>query len=223
MVFGSGPEAAGNPVPGTGARSGAFAWLRTWHRSGHHAAGRGGRIVGGGCGLISPGNGPAARLPVHHGPTASAGWTRGTRPPGSRTTTSGVADSSSTLTEAAISDALQGREAAAPDGVVVVTGSLYLLGDLRPGLVREAAGPPATLARARKGIDPTEAVAIEDSNTGVRSAEAAGCLVLAVPNHVPVLEGPGRVLRDTLEGLAAADLLGLFEAGGRSGWPGGRS
>ena len=49
------------------------------------------------------------------------------------------------------------REAAAPDGVVVVTGSLYLLGDLRPGLVREAAGPPATLARARKGIDPTEA------------------------------------------------------------------
>ena len=60
MVFGSGPEAAGNLVPGTGARSGAFAWLRTWHRSGHHAAGRGGRIVGGGCGLISPGNGPAA-------------------------------------------------------------------------------------------------------------------------------------------------------------------
>lgn len=98
---------------------------------------------------------------------------------------------------------------------VVVTGDAVTQGKPHPEPYRKAA--------AVLGIDPTEAVAIEDSNTGVRSAEAAGCLVLAVPNHVPVLEGPGRVLRDTLEGLAAADLLGLFEAGGRSGWPGGRS
>ncbi len=49
------------------------------------------------------------------------------------------------------------RDAAAPGGVVVVTGSLYLLGDLRPRMAGEAQGPPATLAPARKGTDPTEA------------------------------------------------------------------
>jgi hypothetical protein len=30
--------------------------------------------------------------------------------------------------------------------------------------------------------------------------------VLVVPNHVPVLEGDRRVFRDSLAGLAAADL-----------------
>ncbi|MGD9570807.1 MAG: folylpolyglutamate synthase/dihydrofolate synthase family protein [Thermoleophilia bacterium] len=51
----------------------------------------------------------------------------------------------------------EAREAASPGGVVVVTGSLYLLGDLRPRMAGEAQGPPATLAPARKGTDPTEA------------------------------------------------------------------
>ena len=101
---------------------------------------------------------------------------------------------------------------ALPDGTfeVVVTGDAVTMGKPHP--------EPYTKAAAVLGIDPTEAVAIEDSNTGVRSAEAAGCLVLAVPNHVPVLEGPGRVLRDTLEGLEAPDLLRLFNGGGGSGW-----
>ncbi len=49
------------------------------------------------------------------------------------------------------------RDAAGPDGVVVVAGSLYLLADLRAALVRERAEPPATLAPAQEGIDPTEA------------------------------------------------------------------
>ncbi len=101
---------------------------------------------------------------------------------------------------------------ALPSGTfeVVVTGDSVSQGKPHPEPYRKAA--------AVLGIDPTEAVAIEDSNTGVRSAEAAGCLVLAVPNHVPVLDGPGRVLRDTLEGLVATDLLPLFDHGGRSGW-----
>ena len=43
------------------------------------------------------------------------------------------------------------------------------------------------------GLDPEDCLAIEDSNTGARSAVAAGCTVLVVPNHVPVLEGEGRV------------------------------
>ncbi len=49
------------------------------------------------------------------------------------------------------------REAAGPDGVVVVAGSLYLLADLRGPVERGGGTPPARLARARKGIDVPEA------------------------------------------------------------------
>jgi dihydrofolate synthase/folylpolyglutamate synthase len=49
------------------------------------------------------------------------------------------------------------REEAGPGGLVVVAGSLYLLADLRPLVVPGGGGSPATLARARKGIDPDEA------------------------------------------------------------------
>lgn len=52
-------------------------------------------------------------------------------------------------------------------------------------------------------------MAIEDSNTGARSAESAGATVLVVPNHVPVLEGDRRVFRDTLAGLSTAGLGAL--------------
>ena len=101
--------------------------------------------------------------------------------------------------------------AALPEGSfeVVVTGDAVTQGKPHP--------EPYLKAAALLGVDPSTAVAIEDSNTGVRSAEAAGCLVLAVPNHVPVLDGPGRVLRDTLEGLAARGLLPLFASEGRPG------
>jgi beta-phosphoglucomutase-like phosphatase (HAD superfamily) len=37
---------------------------------------------------------------------------------------------------------------------------------------------------------------IEDSNTGAKSAEAAGCTVLVVPNRVAVLDGLRRVFFD---------------------------
>ncbi len=56
------------------------------------------------------------------------------------------------------------------------------------------------------GLDPRHTVAIEDSPTGSASAEAAGCQVLVVPNHVAVPETAGRVLRDTLVGLASHSL-----------------
>ena len=51
-----------------------------------------------------------------------------------------------------------------------------------------------------------DCLAIEDSGTGARSAEAAGCTVLVVPNHVTVPEGPRRVFSGTLVGLRAAGL-----------------
>lgn len=57
------------------------------------------------------------------------------------------------------------------------------------------------------GLAPQDTVAIEDSPTGATSAEAAGCVVLVVPNHLPVPTGGRRVHRDTLVGLAPADLV----------------
>ncbi|MBO9521032.1 MAG: HAD family phosphatase [Nocardioidaceae bacterium] len=80
----------------------------------------------------------------------------------------------------------------------VVTGDRVTVGKPHP--------EPYLAAAAALGVDPAACVAIEDSNTGAKSAEAAGCTVLVVPNHVPVLEGERRVFRDTLAGLGPADL-----------------
>jgi HAD superfamily hydrolase (TIGR01509 family) len=51
--------------------------------------------------------------------------------------------------------------------------------------------PYATAARLVEAADPRHCVAIEDSLTGVTSARAAGCTVLAVPSEVtlPDLDG----------------------------------
>jgi len=81
---------------------------------------------------------------------------------------------------------------------VVVTGDQVEFGKPHP--------EPYLTAAASLGLPPERCLAIEDSNTGAKSAEAAGCLVLVVENHVPVLDGPRRVFRDTLEGMTAEDL-----------------
>jgi HAD superfamily hydrolase (TIGR01509 family) len=81
---------------------------------------------------------------------------------------------------------------------VVVTGDQVEFGKPHP--------EPYLTAAASLGVRPEQCLAIEDSNTGAKSAEAAGCLVLVVENHVPVLDGPRRVFRDTLDGLTAEDL-----------------
>ncbi|MGZ4436828.1 MAG: HAD family hydrolase [Nocardioidaceae bacterium] len=81
---------------------------------------------------------------------------------------------------------------------VVVTGDAVSQGKPHP--------EPYLKAAALLGVEPADVVAIEDSNTGVRSAVAAGCTVLVVPNHVPVLPGDRRVFAETLEGLTVAEL-----------------
>jgi HAD superfamily hydrolase (TIGR01509 family) len=53
----------------------------------------------------------------------------------------------------------------------------------------------------------SECLAIEDSPTGVASAEAAGCTVLCAPLHVTVVPGPRTVLVDDLAGLTAESPL----------------
>ncbi len=84
----------------------------------------------------------------------------------------------------------------------VVTGDKVTVGKPHP--------EPYLRAAAELGVAPGECLAIEDSNTGATSAEAAGCTVLVVPNHVPVLEGDRRVFVESLAGLDAADLGALL-------------
>jgi HAD superfamily hydrolase (TIGR01509 family) len=84
---------------------------------------------------------------------------------------------------------------------VVVTGDHVERGKPHP--------EPYLTAAAALGAPPGECVAIEDSNTGAKSAEQAGCTVLVVENHVPVLDGPRRVFRDSLVGLTVEGLRAL--------------
>ncbi|WP_268788523.1 MULTISPECIES: HAD family hydrolase [unclassified Nocardioides] len=84
---------------------------------------------------------------------------------------------------------------------VVVTGDTVSRGKPHP--------EPYLKGAALLGVEPGEVLAIEDSNTGVRSAVAAGCTVLVVPNHVPVLEGERRIFRNSLAGMRAEDLRHL--------------
>jgi len=59
------------------------------------------------------------------------------------------------------------------------------------------------------GCTPAETLAIEDSQTGATSAEAAGCPVLVVPSQVEMPQKDGWVLRETLVGLEPRDLAAL--------------
>ena len=68
---------------------------------------------------------------------------------------------------------------------------------------------PYLTAAALLGADPGDTVAVEDSPTGVASAEAAGCQVLVVPAVVPVPRGPRRTFASTLAAVTVADLAAL--------------
>jgi HAD superfamily hydrolase (TIGR01509 family) len=58
---------------------------------------------------------------------------------------------------------------------------------------------PYLLAATRLGAEPARCVVVEDTPTGVASAEAAGCRVVAVPSLVPIESAPGRTVVDSLE------------------------
>jgi HAD superfamily hydrolase (TIGR01509 family) len=63
---------------------------------------------------------------------------------------------------------------------------------------------PYKTAAAALGVDPAECVAIEDSQSGITSARAAGCRVLAVPSEFATDEGAELVMS-----LAEVDLSHL--------------
>ena len=62
---------------------------------------------------------------------------------------------------------------------------------------------PAPYLRALELLDlrPQDALVIEDSPTGSRSAVAAGMGVLVVPSEIDVPAGPGLLIADTLVGI----------------------
>ncbi|MFI6445257.1 HAD family hydrolase [Kitasatospora sp. NPDC050543] len=69
---------------------------------------------------------------------------------------------------------------------------------------------PYLAAALRLGLDPAVCVAVEDTPTGVASAQAAGCAVLAVPSAVPIPAAPRVTLLDS---LVHADLAFLGKLG----------
>ncbi|MFZ9482167.1 MAG: HAD-IA family hydrolase [Ilumatobacteraceae bacterium] len=77
----------------------------------------------------------------------------------------------------------------------IVTGDVVSKGKPHP--------EPYLAAAAALGVDARDCVAIEDSPTGVRSAVAAGCRTLAVPNVVDIPPGDGY---ERFESLVEVDL-----------------
>ncbi|MEV0256130.1 HAD family phosphatase [Streptomyces sp. NPDC050732] len=69
---------------------------------------------------------------------------------------------------------------------------------------------PYLLAARGLGVDPTRCAVIEDTATGVASAEAAGCRVVAVPSVAPILAAAGRTVVPSLEHVNLPFLQGLM-------------
>lgn len=68
---------------------------------------------------------------------------------------------------------------------------------------------PYLTACARLGVEPADAIVFEDSPTGVRAGQAAGCFVIAVPDYVSVEPGPRTWVIDSLADLNASALSEL--------------
>jgi beta-phosphoglucomutase-like phosphatase (HAD superfamily) len=68
---------------------------------------------------------------------------------------------------------------------------------------------PYLTAAALIGASPKQCVAIEDSPLGIAAAEAAGCVVLAVPSEVAIEPAPTRSVRDSLAGVTVQHLAAM--------------
>ncbi|MEU1802670.1 HAD family phosphatase [Streptomyces sp. NPDC019937] len=71
---------------------------------------------------------------------------------------------------------------------------------------------PYLFAAAGLAADPARCVVIEDTATGVRAAEAAGCRVVAVPSVVPIEPAAGRTVVGSLEEVDLPFLRSLVTA-----------
>lgn len=69
---------------------------------------------------------------------------------------------------------------------------------------------PYLLAARGLNAAPGRCAVIEDTATGVASAEAAGCRVVAVPSVAPIAAAAGRIVVDSLEEVDLLFLRGLI-------------
>lgn len=76
---------------------------------------------------------------------------------------------------------------------------------------------PYLQACAQLGVSPRDTVAIEDSPNGLRSAVAAGSVVLGVPAMVSLQGAGAHAVWSTLDGVATHDLTRLHAAHVREG------
>lgn len=70
---------------------------------------------------------------------------------------------------------------------------------------------PYKRAAEKLGFDPAECIALEDSKTGLTSAETAGTVAIGIPHIVPIPEQPGRILIESLEGMTVGKLQEIYE------------
>ena len=68
---------------------------------------------------------------------------------------------------------------------------------------------PYLLACERLGVKPDRCVVLEDAANGVASAEAAGCMVVAVPSVTPIRAVPRRHVVPALTDIRVDWLLAL--------------
>ncbi|WP_340382002.1 HAD family phosphatase [Streptomyces sp. SS7] len=69
---------------------------------------------------------------------------------------------------------------------------------------------PYLFAAAGLGVDPARCAVVEDTATGVASAEAAGCHVVAVPSVAPITAALRRTVVPSLEQVDVPFLRGLM-------------
>ena len=68
---------------------------------------------------------------------------------------------------------------------------------------------PYLTACEKLSVDPAACVALEDAVSGVQSAEAAGCVVVAVPSVAPIEARPTRPVFSSLTEIDVDWLLAL--------------
>lgn len=71
---------------------------------------------------------------------------------------------------------------------------------------------PYLLGAEACGLAPEDCLAIEDSPTGIRSALAAGCRVIGVPNVKALAREPGLTIVESLDDLRLRDLAEIMSA-----------
>jgi HAD superfamily hydrolase (TIGR01509 family) len=98
------------------------------------------------------------------------------------------------------------------DAVLAATGLVFDVTVAGDEVARTKPAPDPYLRAARLlGADPRRCVVLEDSPNGVAAGEAAGCVVIGVPNIVPLLPAPGRRIVASLEELSVPALAAVVE------------